>query len=393
MQDQERSWARRPYERSNRPHERDNDRRQPTSRSGSNGARSGEESRQWRSPVSGGYKRGNYWRAPASHSGSNSTGSSEERRRRRSPVSWDDKRSRSPSPLISPSHAENSESRRDSRLQNPPPSRGVPATPQPREVVAGIIMNFPAHFQRSRSEKLRDQPWVNGHATGHPVLVWDTYSKDAVQYARCLPMTSFKTETIEEKYPDAWRHHVRYVPISHGRETTKSRTKMPTLTLAENGKMDKQTYVHLDHFFDIEVAHLQPRYRDAGSMVPLQLDNDSLNVLVFKLGQFIRGEIWRPAPNRWITSPLDWHQKKWSLQDPELGTPQFSSELEGRALLGGELEAVRHKKAGTREWTGHEKESPRKGAWEPVEAAATPVRPRTGDTWGQLQPSLARYAS
>lgn len=257
-------------------------------------------------------------------------------------------------------------------------------------------MNFPAHFETgksSRSMKLREQPWVNDHAPGHPVLVWDTYLEDGVHYARCLPMTSFNKETVEEKYPEAWRHHVRYVPISQGGETTNSRTKMPTLTLTENGRMEKQTYVHLDHFFDIEVEHLQPRYREAGSSVPLQLDNDSLNVLVFKLGQFIRGEIWHPAPKGSITSPLDWHQTKGPLRDPQLGTPQFRPELKNRALLGGQLEAARHKKAGTREWTGYERESRRGGAWEPVEAAAAPFRPRSGDTWSQLQRPLSRYAS
>ena len=397
MQRQDRSWGRKPYESGDRPYERSNNWRASASRSGSSGARSGEERRQGRVPVSGGYKKNNDWRPPASRSGSNNTSSGEERRRGRSPVSHGNKRSLSPSPPVSPSRARKSESRRYSRLDSPPLSRSVPATPQHSEVVAGIIMNFPAHFrigERSRSAKLRDQPWVNDHATGHPVMVWDTYyTKDGVECARCLPMTSFNKETVEEKYPDAWRHHVRYVPISQGGEITNSRTKMPTLALAENGAMEQQTYVHLDHFFDIEVEYLQPRGREAGSTVPLQLNDDSLNVLVFKLGQFIRGKIWRPAQKGKITSPLDWHRTKGPLQDPELGTPSFDHKLQRRELDGAKLEAARHKKAGTYEWNGREPrgQSPHRGAWEPVEAPVTPSSNWNGpSTWGHVQSSYSR---
>lgn len=254
-------------------------------------------------------------------------------------------------------------------------------------------MNFPARFETgaySPSAKLREQPWVNRHAPGHPVMVWDTYSEEGVQYARCLPMTSFSGKTPEQKYPLAWKHHLRYVPISQGGEVTNSRTKMPTLALAENGTMEQQTYVHLDHFFDIEVEHL--RSRDRGdSSAPLRLDNDALNVLVFKLGQFIRGEIWRPEPNGQIKSPLDYE----SLPNPKLGRPVLEGKLKERALIGGELEAARYVKTGEREWTGFEVgESPPIGAWESefVEAAPKPSRHQSRDTWGQLQHSLSRYA-
>jgi hypothetical protein len=118
-------------------------------------------------------------------------------------------------------------------------------------------------------------------------MVWDTYSRNGEDYARCLPMTSLNGKSAEGKYPEAWRHHLRYVPISQGGKITESRTNMPTLTLAGNGTMDQQTYVHLDHFFDIEVRYLRFRGRDAS----LQLDDDALSVLMFKFRQFVRGEV------------------------------------------------------------------------------------------------------
>lgn len=253
-------------------------------------------------------------------------------------------------------------------------------------------MDFPAYFEigkHSRSKKLREQLWVNKHATGHPVLVWDTYSSDGVQYARCLPMTSLTGKTPEEKYPYAWKHHVRYVPISHGGKVTNSRTHMPTLALAENGTMKQQTYIHLDHFFEIEVEHLIPRGRRDDPSKPLQLDDAALNVLVFKLGQFIQGDIWRPAPVGDIKSPLDYE----SLPDPKLGRPVLKGKLAERALAGGKLEAARHEKAGTREWTGLERgESPPRGAWEvPLEAPVTPPRNWNGaSSWGRVQYSYSR---
>jgi hypothetical protein len=247
-------------------------------------------------------------------------------------------------------------------------------------------MNFPAGFPTgndSKSKILRDQPWVNSYAPGHPVVVWDTYTKDGVDYARCLPMTSLNGKSAEGKYPEAWRHHLRYVPISQGGKITESRTNMPTLTLAEGGTMNQQTYVHLDHFFDIEVEHLSPRGRGANSSAPLQLDDDALNVLVFKFRQFVRGEVWRPPPSK-IKSPLDWR----SLRDPQLGRPKFGDKLERRALVGGQLEAARHEKAGTQQWTGLEigEESPRKGAWQLVGATVRPfTRTNSAAQWKQQQ--------
>ena len=354
MQRQDRSWERKPYQSCDMP-----------------------------------YERSRNWRGSASRSGSNSTSSGEERRRGRFADSYSNKRSLSPSSPDSNSRVGNSKSRRDSRLETSPFSRSVSAAPQPHEVVAGIIMDFPAHFEigkHSPSKKLREQLWVNKHATGHPVLVWDTYSSDGVQYARCLPMTSLAGKTPEEKYPYAWKHHVRYVPISQGGKVTNSRTHMPTLALTENGTMKQQTYVHLDHFFEIEVEHLLPRGSRDDPSKPLRLDDAALNVLLFKLGQFIQGDIWRPAPVGDIKSPLDYQ----SLPDPKLGRPILEGKLEERALAGAKLEAARHEKAGTREWTGLERgEFPPRGPWEEsVEAPVTPSRNWNGNdasSWARVQ--------
>lgn len=168
--------------------------------------------------------------------------------------------------------------------------------------------NSPA---RQASTELRRQPHVNERAGEHPTLVWDLYERegDKVQVARCLPVTSFRINgehrTIEEKYNrsgDAWKFQCQYLPIQHHGWTT-SATNQPILALMNDCDMRYQSYVHLDHFFEIE-AHLLQSF----GTEPLVLDWFSLNAVLTKLRQFVKGWIWRPTyteGGRVPKSPLD----------------------------------------------------------------------------------------
>lgn len=107
------------------------------------------------------------------------------------------------------------------------------------------------------SRVLQTQSHVNDKAGGHFALVWDVYERpeDRVAIARCLPMTSFG-ELVEDKYKtskgqNAWRSIVRYLPIDHHARTT-SRLNMPVLRLQSGRSMRAQSYVHLDHFYEVE---------------------------------------------------------------------------------------------------------------------------------------------
>ena len=156
-------------------------------------------------------------------------------------------------------------------------------------------------------------------------------------------MTSFQGRRIEEKYnigPDSWRHQVRYVPIAQYGVFTVSDTEMPSLRLYQGKGMAQQTYVHLDHFFEIEAKFLQ-------CTKPLYLLNAALRVLLYKFQQFLSGETERAVSENAPTSPLDYGR-----------TPVLKPEQLEMANAGRILEDARHEAAGTCEWTGRELQGP-----------------------------------
>jgi hypothetical protein len=274
--------------------------------------------------------------------------------------------SRSASPPDSPVRTGTLDSRRDSLIDVKLLGRRAPAAPsvsQPHEVVPGVIMFVPKGLKVrdcSPSMLLQDQPWVNEHATGHPVVVWDTYKRGDELIARCLPMTSFGGRRVEEKYDSAgaWKHWLEYVPIMQDGVAVASDANMPSLALADGETMRLQTYVHLDHFFDIEVEFLHPHCRNARSGRSVHLEDAALSVLVFKFHQFISGETRRPRA--WIRSPLDSYGRYAPVE--KLARPELGQEARVKADIGRELEAARHEAAGTREWTGKEPLGPHQQA-------------------------------
>lgn len=162
------------------------------------------------------------------------------------------------------------------------------------------------------SSELTKQPHVNKRAGGHPTLVWDVYQRHegGEMIARCLPVTSFGTHggSIEEKYDgstsgrSAWKHIPRYLPIDHNGETG-SKFNVPVLRLIDGRSMAKQSYVHLDHFYEVEARFLlEDKHRG------LRLEYESLCIAAGKLMDFCDGMIYRIrwAPGETAPkSPLD----------------------------------------------------------------------------------------
>lgn len=333
--------------------------------------------RDWRVPTEE-TSNNRHWRPFYSPSRRNGTMSWE----RPSEYSWGNARRSAtyPSPPASGGIITPFESPRDSQatglaVQQPSPRRSPSPAPS-YDVRPGIILTF-SEKKAPESSILRDQPWVNERATNHPVLVWDTYLKGKELIARCLPMTSFNDTPLETKYhAGAWRHHLRYMAVRQGVDATPSAHNMPSLSLA-NGVMSQQTYVHLDHFFDIEARLLAKRVAEPekdSSKCSVYLTNDALNVVVFKLGQFIRGEIWRGGS---INSPLDYN---WT-PAPGLKPLELGEEAAERARVGGELEAARHMKAGTQEWFGFESDEEAPLLKSSARAAAGPPKRSKGKPW------------
>jgi len=207
-------------------------------------------------------------------------------------------------------------------------------SPQSARVIQpGFI--YKARIQDARNASsllIQQQPHVNGQVERHPTMVWDVYEVNGQKIARCLQMTSFGKLVIEQKYAGHnWRHHCQYLPVQQCGTT--SRTNSPILELQDGKKMKSQSYVHLDHFFEIEARFLGSWSGSAG------LTPGSLDVLRAKLIQYAQGGIYRNlrCNNPSLRSPLD-----------TAGPPEFSNEVRQAAARGQALEEIRRASLWTR---------------------------------------------
>jgi hypothetical protein len=178
-------------------------------------------------------------------------------------------------------------------------------------------------------------------------MVWDVYQReDGEKIARCLQMTSFGKRGVEGKYDRAnvWKYHCQYLPVAHS--GTKSRTNQPILELQDGKKMVTQSYVHLDHFFEIEARYLKAW--TCRGVPNAGLTSGALDVLRAKLMQFAKGEIFRKCNYGALRSPLDIP-----------GPPTFSTEVREAAARGRATEETRRIALAAKDeriWTGLELE-------------------------------------
>jgi hypothetical protein len=297
-----------------------------------------------RSPPSEKCLEGN-WRSPSSDAG---TGE-----RQAEPADLSVKpRSRSTQLSTPPSRGKYQSSRSPPRHDSSQESRHkttqLPSPSAQDNVRVGDILWLPQMEtgQGSPSKLLRTQPWVNGEAPEHYMLVWDVcVKKDDELITRCLPLTSFNKKPVESKYNhggNAWKYRLQYVPIQRGQAPTASSVNMPSLGMKDGKSMRHLTYVHLDHYFDIEAKFLEPS-------PGWQLTNAALCVVTCLLEEFVTDKIWRPRfnPKGEVISPLDMGDRL-----------DFTPGAKSRSLEGSVLEDERLRSTGGRKWTGYEKRGP-----------------------------------
>ena len=130
------------------------------------------------------------------------------------------------------------------------------------------------------------QPWMNLGAEGHPVCVVGT--KDNGRLSTCCQVTSFNNTPIEVKYPDP-NNLMRQQYLSIGHHLTVPHSGQKLLGLDNGQKMLKQSYVHLDQFFEIETQYLESFYQNSK-----RLDSQSVGYLQAQFRDFIGGVIPRP---------------------------------------------------------------------------------------------------
>ncbi|KAK6421997.1 hypothetical protein LTR95_016744 [Oleoguttula sp. CCFEE 5521] len=167
--------------------------------------------------------------------------------------------------------------------------------------------------------------------------------------------------TIEQKYYGrTWKYHMQYLTIEHSSRSSVPHD-MPILTF-KNGDafLQHQTYVHLDHFFEIEIDHLS-RQRDK---YVREFDDRSFCVLMHRLDRFVH-KSWgaqqtRRGDGSFVASPLDLDEDG----------PEFSPWITECSKYGRVVEEERFARHGGRFWTGIEPEhryyNPNKpNAWRP----------------------------
>jgi len=147
--------------------------------------------------------------------------------------------------------------RTNTRTPTPPPPPPGSSTSSfnkdlsAKDVEVGLVTHF--KFESLPQDSIvRKQAWVNETATNHPLVIASIKANGNVV---CLPVTSFDGKTVPEKFPRA--NHIQrlhYLPVNHDNKTT-THNGLPVLQLA-HGSFMKQSYIHIDQFFEIEPTNL-----------------------------------------------------------------------------------------------------------------------------------------
>lgn len=190
------------------------------------------------------------------------------------------------------------------QLPTPPHSRsGTPPGQYQRnghklltanDVSLGLIASL-KHNNIGPDSVFYGQSWMNATSSNHPTCIVGT--KDNGNISICLQVTSFSGKTLQEKYWDSNNPmRLHYLALDSGYTVPHNGLQM--LRLANGNKMKKQSYVHLDHFFEIETRYLEP-----WATGTYQLEGQSLAYLLDRFRIFITGGVQRLTTE--ILSPLD----------------------------------------------------------------------------------------
>ncbi len=163
-----------------------------------------------------------------------------------------------------------------------------------QEARYGLFAMLKLEHLPNKGEFLGAHPWMGEGVDGHPVCIVGL--KDNNSIACCLTVTSFNNTSIGQKFRDPQDlFHKQYVAVDHGNAT------LGALRLANNQRMLKQSYVHLDGFFEIETRYLESFYGNAKF-----LSQESADSLINSFTDFLEGRIPRPEFGRGgVLSPLD----------------------------------------------------------------------------------------
>ncbi|GAB1743909.1 hypothetical protein NU219Hw_g958t2 [Hortaea werneckii] len=235
----------------------------------------------------------------------------------------------------SPTHPDNPRALtgnwRCSRSPSPPHLASSPATKNLslQDVELGLLAHLDLRTLPGNSI-VHTQPWVNAGATDHPLFIVGRKTNGNVTVCQ---VTSFGGERIQTKIPREDHIGRRLaLAIQFRDETTAHNSKkisptsifnpkdfhanssadLPILQL-KRGKMMKQSYVKLEHFFEIEPTNLKVYCRNGNC-----LDQSSLDVLHQHMRDVLSGKT--PHMPRKPTVPFSpLHARHWTPE--EIGIP------------------------------------------------------------------------
>ena len=194
------------------------------------------------------------------------------------------------------SRAASSNNWRSSRTPSPPfeVMSGGSTTRAARLTAANVQVGMVAFLDfRVISGDSEFRKWgFNAGSDCHPVYI-AALSQDKTT-ATCLQTTSFGGRTIQDKFPSTSNSsRQRYLAMQH--DNTIPHSAVPVLEMAPGQKMQKQSYIHLDHSFKIGTHNLV-QFADGKK----SLTRASASVVEQRLADFIQGkiEIDRNAPIR-----------------------------------------------------------------------------------------------
>lgn len=226
---------------------------------------------------------------------------------------------------------------RCSRSPSPPHLASSPAAKNLslQDVELGLLAHLDLRTLPGNSI-VHTQPWVNAGATDHPLFIVGRKTNGNVTVCQ---VTSFGGERIQTKIPRedhigrrlALAIQFRDETTAHNSKKTSptsllnsknfladSSADLPILQL-KRGKMMKQSYVKLEHFFEIEPTNLKVYCRNGNC-----LDQSSLDVLHQHIRDVLSGKT--PHMPRKPTVPFSpLHARHWT--PAEIGIPPQDTSL------------------------------------------------------------------
>ncbi|EMC97222.1 hypothetical protein BAUCODRAFT_444334 [Baudoinia panamericana UAMH 10762] len=194
------------------------------------------------------------------------------------------------------------------RFKPEPAPKPAPYLVSPCDAAVGLVATYRNSNVPSDSI-VEKQPHINPEAGNHPVAIVGLKSNN--RFANVCLFSSFAGEKFTDKYWNEANVHRRLWHAFYHDDKTEKHNDCEVLRLEGNRRMMKQSWLHIDQFFEIET-----KYLEVLECNQLRLDKQSIGVVRDRLRKFVSASGELPYPprakaQRWdgqlidIVSPVD----------------------------------------------------------------------------------------